>query len=45
VGEAPTPPIRVRPWRRSDVPAIARLYYETVHTVNARDYSPDQIQA
>jgi putative acetyltransferase len=47
VGEAAAaaPQVSVRPYRRADVPAIARLYYETVHTVNARDYSPDQIQA
>jgi putative acetyltransferase len=42
---ARAPAVRIRPWRRGDVPPIARLYYETVHTVNARDYSPSQIQA
>ena len=35
----------VRRWRRSDVPAIARLYYQTVRLVNARDYRPEQIRA
>jgi putative acetyltransferase len=45
VAEAGAPAVRIRPWRRGHVPAIARLYYETVHTINARDYSPDQIHA
>jgi len=37
--------MRVRRVRRADIPQIARLYYETVHRVNARDYSPEQIRA
>jgi putative acetyltransferase len=37
--------MQVRPVKRADVPQIARLYYETVHRVNARDYSPEQIRA
>jgi putative acetyltransferase len=36
---------RVRPWREDDLPAIARLYHDTVHAVNARDYTPEQIAA
>jgi putative acetyltransferase len=35
----------IRDVKRADVPQIARLYYETVRRVNARDYSPEQIQA
>lgn len=37
--------MRIRDVKRADVPQIARLYYETVRRVNARDYSPGQIQA
>jgi putative acetyltransferase len=37
--------MRIRRVRRGDIPQIARLYYETVHRVNARDYSPEQIRA
>lgn len=35
----------IRAYRDSDIPAIARLYYWTVRTINARDYSPEQIAA
>jgi putative acetyltransferase len=38
-------PLAVRNLRRADVAQIARLYYETVHRVNARDYGPEQIRA
>lgn len=31
--------------RRGDVPQIARLCYDTVHRINARDYRPEQIRA
>jgi len=37
--------MHIRRVRRSDVPQISRLYYETVHRVNARDYGPEQIEA
>jgi putative acetyltransferase len=37
--------MQIRPVKRADVPQIARLYYETVHRVNARDYGPEQIAA
>ncbi|MGD2082193.1 MAG: GNAT family N-acetyltransferase [Chromatiales bacterium] len=37
--------VRVRGARASDAPAVSRLYYETVHRVNSRDYRPDQIAA
>ena len=37
--------MRIRPVRRGDAPQIARLYYETVRRVNARDYAPGQIRA
>lgn len=35
--------LRIRPARGRDAPAIARLFYETVHRINARDYSPEQL--
>lgn len=28
-----------------DAEAMARLFYETVHTINVRDYTPEQVQA
>ena len=37
--------MQIRLVKRADVPEIARLYYETVHRVNARDYGPEQIAA
>jgi putative acetyltransferase len=37
--------MRIRPVKPADAPEIARLYYETVHRVNARDYAPEQIAA
>lgn len=35
----------IRRVKRTDIPHISRLYYETVHRVNARDYTPEQIHA
>jgi putative acetyltransferase len=37
--------MRIRRVKRADIPQIARLYYETVRRLNARDYSPEQIRA
>jgi putative acetyltransferase len=37
--------IRVRPFRPEDSAAVGRLFYVTVHTVNARDYSPAELSA
>jgi putative acetyltransferase len=37
--------MQIRPVKRADVPQIARLYFETVHRINASDYSPEQIRA
>jgi putative acetyltransferase len=37
--------VHIREYRDADIPEIARLYYETVHRVNARDYGPEQIEA
>ena len=35
----------LRPYRSEDCPALAALFYDTVHTVNARDYTPEQLVA
>ena len=35
----------LRPYGKEDCGQTARLFYETVHTVNARDYSPSQLAA
>ena len=33
----------LRPYQTGDNPALAALFYQTVHTVNCRDYSPAQL--
>ena len=33
----------IRPYRPSDCAELAQLFYDTVHTINARDYSPAQL--
>lgn len=35
----------LRPYRSEDCPALAELFYNTVHTINARDYTPEQLDA
>lgn len=35
----------LRPYVRADLPALAALFYDTVHRVNARDYPPEQLDA
>lgn len=35
----------IRGYRPGDCPELLRLFYDTVHTVNARDYSPEQLNA
>jgi putative acetyltransferase len=37
--------MNVRRYRPEDAAALARLFTETVHAVNAADYSPDQLAA
>lgn len=37
--------ITLRPYRPEDCPALAHLFYETVHTVCAGDYTPAQLEA
>ena len=35
----------LRPYTSADLEEILTLFYETVHTVNARDYNPPQLDA
>lgn len=37
--------MQLRPYRTQDCPVLAGLFYDTVHTVNARDYTPPQLDA
>lgn len=37
--------MRIRDYQPSDCAALAELFYDTVHRVNARDYSPQQLDA
>ncbi|MFP4974658.1 GNAT family N-acetyltransferase [Paenibacillus sp. CN-4] len=35
----------IRPYQESDIDRIVTLFYETVHSVNTRDYSKEQVEA
>ena len=37
--------IRVRRYREGDLAEVAELFYETVHSVNAADYTEEQLSA
>ncbi|MCW8313484.1 GNAT family N-acetyltransferase [Sphingobacterium sp. InxBP1] len=37
--------MKIRRYQPSDLQQISQLFYDTVHTVNARDYSPEQLDA
>ncbi len=37
--------MHIRPYQPADCPQLARLFYDTVHRVNARDYAPIQLNA
>ena len=37
--------IHIRNYAPEDCLILARLFYDTVHTVNARDYTPEQLEA
>ena len=37
--------IEIRKYRAEDLEALSRLFYETVHAVNARDYTEEQLAA
>ena len=38
-------PIAVRPFRPDDIPALFELFHGTVHRVNSRDYTSEQLRA
>lgn len=38
-------PYPVRCFRPSDAPQIAQLFHDTIHRINAQDYTPVQLQA
>ena len=35
----------IREYRPDDCPLLAQLFYDTVHTVNAKDYTKEQLDA
>ena len=35
----------IRPYRSEDCPTLAQIYYDTIHTVCAADYTPAQLDA
>lgn len=37
--------MEIRPYQPQDGPVLAALFYQTVHTVNAADYTPQQLSA
>lgn len=37
--------MKLRNYQSADLPEMAALFYDTVHSVNARDYSPQQLDA
>lgn len=40
-----SPPVMIREYRPADLPAIMALFHDTVHAVNAADYTPAQLDA
>lgn len=37
--------MKIRPYQCGDCQNLADLFYQTVHTINRRDYTPEQLQA
>jgi putative acetyltransferase len=35
--------ITLRPYHKADAPALAALYYHTIHHINKKDYTPEQL--
>ncbi len=35
----------IRKYKNEDCDSVANLFYETVHSVNAKDYSAEQLSA
>lgn len=44
-GEVDRGPITLRPYRPDDAPRLLALFRETIRRINARDYSPEQVNA
>jgi putative acetyltransferase len=36
--------INIRELKREDITSCVKLFYDTVHSINAKDYSPDQLE-
>jgi putative acetyltransferase len=36
--------VKIRKYQSSDCKSLADLFYHTVHTVNAKDYTKEQLQ-
>jgi len=41
----PTSQVLIRLQRNGDISSISHLYYDTIHLINARDYSREQVDA
>ncbi len=41
----PTPNIRIREYHPDDAEALARIFYDTFHKINIRDYTREQVEA
>lgn len=37
--------MNIRKYREGDAPEMAKIFYETVHSINARDYTEEQLNA
>lgn len=37
--------MEIREYRTEDCPQLARLFYDTVHSINTRDYTKEQVDA
>ncbi len=37
--------MNIRPFQLADTPILMQLFFETVHQINGRDYSPEQVNA
>ena len=37
--------ITIRSYNETDAPFLAAIYFNTIHKINAKDYSPEQLNA
>src|SRR3990167_9726199 len=37
--------ITIKPYNKTDAPLLASIYFHTIHKINAKDYSSDQLDA